>query len=47
MNEILREWFGGGVRIHKESLAALTAAQKPLMNGGGRRANHVRGPARN
>ena len=33
MNEILREMPDGGVRFHKELLAALTAAQKSLMNG--------------
>ena len=32
MNEILRERLDGGARFHKESLAALTAAQKSLMN---------------
>ena len=32
MNEILRAWLAGGVRFHKESLAAFSAAQKSLMN---------------
>ena len=32
MNEISREWFDGGIRFREGSLAAVTAAQKSLMN---------------